>query len=70
MLIDSTQLVGGKEVGRRCGVSHAAVVNWTNRFTDFPEPVYDADGMRLWLWPSVKAWAIAHGRLPATGTDS
>ena len=52
------ELLGIHEVASMAGVSRQAVVNWRNRFSDFPlpvaelraGPVFSREQMRAWLW--------------------
>lgn len=52
------ELVGIHEVASMAGVSRQAVVNWRNRFPDFPlpvaelraGPVFSREQVRAWLW--------------------
>ena len=52
------ELLGIHEVASMAGVSRQAVVNWRNRFSDFPlpvaelraGPVFSREQVRAWLW--------------------
>ncbi len=59
--IDIDDLVGAGEIADRLGTKKNTVVNWTNRFDDFPKPVVSHLKMgRIWSWRAVAAWYHAH----------
>jgi len=62
--VDVDDLVGTKEIASRLGVQRPQVVHdWRRRYSDFPRPVAEVSGVRVWAWPDVRAWAVSTGRL-------
>lgn len=53
-------LVTKAEIAKRVGVTNPAVVNWENRFDDFPAPVI----RNLYYWPQVRNFLLSRN-LPA-----
>lgn len=49
-------LVGVREIADTFGITPGAVVNWTTRHADFPEPVAELAMGRVWAWHEVEAW--------------
>lgn len=55
-------LVGTRGIADRLGLKFSETVhNWRKRYKDFPEPVANVDGMWLWEYDKVEAWAKAKG---------
>jgi len=62
--VDLEDLVAAQQIAERFGLAQVqSVYNWLTRYPDFPEPVWQLGRLRLWLWPEVRAWGIATGRL-------
>lgn len=60
--IETKDLVGCSEIANKSGVSTAAVVNWANRYADFPRPLASLGCGPIFLWSDVKKWLTATGR--------
>jgi hypothetical protein len=61
--VDPEDLVGVAEIAERLGCSVQAVHAWKRRHKDFPSPVAHLTMGLLWVWPEVRHWAHATGRL-------
>lgn len=55
-------LVGVKEIANNAGVSTPAVINWINRYSDFPPPVVTLGCGPIFQWPQIEKWLAATGR--------
>lgn len=63
-MVDADQLVGAAEIAHRLRAARPQVVyTWRRRDPDFPQPVWSGRMGSLWLWPDVREWAQATGRL-------
>jgi hypothetical protein len=68
---DGTQLVGTSEIAERLGMkSYNLVNNWIRRHPDFPGPLAEVSGVRVWYWPEVLEWAERTGRAAAEPQNS
>lgn len=65
-------IVDTAEIARRLGVERDTVHRWRQRYVrmkpdgpleGFPEPDYDLDVGPVWLWGTVKKWAVKTKRL-------
>jgi chromosome partitioning protein len=54
-------VVGVSEIAEMAGTSKQAVVNWRERFPDFPKPVAELKSGPVWNFLKVQEWARAHG---------
>ena len=54
-------VVGVSEIAEMAGTSKQAVVNWRERFPDFPKPVAELKSGPVWHFPKVQEWARSHG---------
>jgi len=62
--VDVDDLVGAAEIAERLGVKRPHLIHdWRRRHPEFPQPVVELKGTLIWLWPEVKRWASATGRL-------
>src|SRR4051812_9117246 len=62
--VDVDQLVGAAEIADRLGLSRPQVVHvWRNRYSDFPQPVYQRERAMIWDWREVELWARRTHRL-------
>lgn len=59
---DPHDLVGVKEIANVTGVSPQAVINWTDRYEDFPKPLATLRMGRVWDYRDVAVWLRKHGR--------
>lgn len=58
-------LVGTRGIADLLGLKHSESVHtWRRRYDDFPKPLAHVDGVWLWNWPDVEAWARKTGRYP------
>lgn len=60
--IETRDLVGCSEIATKAGVSKPAVINWANRYSDFPRPLATLGCGPIFLWSEVKQWLVATGR--------
>lgn len=66
--------VGAEEIAERLSVSRATVHSWRSRSKQnrgqpgMPEPDIIVTKTPIWSWQRIATWAMATGRLPATGS--
>ncbi len=57
-------LVDAVEIAARLGVKRPQVIHdWRRRHEEFPQPVAQFGGVRVWLWPEIEEWARSTNRL-------
>ena len=56
-------LAGLSEIALRSGVRNTAVVNWMDRYVDFPATVADLKCGPIFWWPHVEEWLLDTDRL-------
>lgn len=59
-------LVGSSEVAEMLGVSKQTLVNWRNRYTEFPDPVAELKSGPVWEREVIEGWAATAGIQVAT----
>lgn len=58
------ELVGTADIAHRLGVKrHQVIHDWIRRYSNFPAPVAEISGVKVFAWPDVEKWAKATGRL-------
>lgn len=61
--VDLDDLLDAGEVAELLGLASSNVVNvYRGRYPDFPMPILERRGFRLWLRADVEAWARDTGR--------
>ena len=55
-------LVSTQEIAQRLGVKHQTVHTWRARGI-LPEPDFDLGVGPVWLWETIREWAVSTGRL-------
>jgi hypothetical protein len=62
--VNVDDIVGTAEIAERLGLAYPeTVLNWKNRYEDFPEPIAKLRRAHVWAWPDVERWARKTGRL-------
>lgn len=56
-------IVGISEIAEHAGVKAAAVINWTQRYDDFPKPIKSLKCGRLYNRQEVQTWLIRHNKV-------
>jgi len=58
MLVESTNIVGAKEIVERLERAHSSIVHaWRMRNIGFPEPVITLSAGMFWEWDKVEEWS-------------
>jgi predicted DNA-binding transcriptional regulator AlpA len=73
--VDVDDLVSSREIVERLALSRVQVVHWFLVSDEsFPRPVREIGGgpggTKLWVWPDVREWALATGRMAPDGTPT
>ena len=59
--VDVDELIDSREVAVILDLSQFNTVHqYLRRYPDFPQPVVNRPGMKLWLRPEVKEWGRTH----------
>ena len=67
-IVDVDDLLDASDVAEVLGVASRNVVNvYRSRYPDFPAPVLERRGFRLWLRADIEAWARTTGRARRSG---
>ncbi len=61
--IHTSCIVGFHEIGVYLNISPQAVMNWANRFLDFPQPVLILKAGRFYDCVDIAEWANEHGKI-------
>lgn len=56
MKVELDELMTTANIAELAGVRISAVSNWQARYPEFPDPVFESGGMRLWLRPQIETW--------------